>query len=201
MSRVARPAPAPVPDLARCLGGVLLLGALVFPGSVRAAGGSSGAGGATPPPSSTENRRVQNDTTQEPIMAQRVLPASVQLEGHVHTLANEPLAGLRVRLFSNGVALETVTTDADGAFLITANPPAGENNTSDLWIESPDPEKYIDVNVLLAAGRVAREQRLYSACTPEVKVTASGAAVEVTMFSIDEKKNALVQSKCLETEP
>lgn len=198
MDRTSSAAFAPLLPLGRPLLGAVLLAALLAPSAAFAAGGASGGSAPTIP---TEPRRIREDVTADTTVPQRGLPASVRIEGQVHTVSNEPLANLRVRLFSNGVSLETVTTDMDGSFQLSANPMVGENNTSDLWIETPDPEKYVDVNVLLSAGRVAREQRLYSACTPQVNVTANGAAIDVTMFSIDEEKQALAESKCLETEP
>jgi len=147
-----------------------------------------------------EARRIQDAS--EPLSAAlRMLPESIRIEGKVHDKAGKPLEGFRVRLFWNGLSLEAVRTDVDGSFLLSKNPPAGENNTADLWIESPDPDRYLDVNVILVAGKAAREHDIFSACTATVDVTGTGALVDVTMFSPDERKEMVQESRCLESEP
>lgn len=179
------------------LGGLALL---AVPTPVAAAPGSTDRATGSPA-NPGDTRRIQNDASQPLSSAMRALPESVQIEGKVHDKAGKPLEGFRVRLFWNGMSLEAVTTDVDGSFLLSKNPPGGENNTTDLWIESPDPERYVDVNVILSEGRNARDNNLFSACTATVDITATGATVDVTMLSPDERKQMVQESRCLETEP
>lgn len=183
------------------LGGLALLALLALPAPAGAAPGSNTDRTSGSPANPGDARRVQNDVSQPMSAAMRALPQSVRIEGKVHDKAGKPLEGFRVRLFWNGMSLETVTTDVDGSFLLSKNPPAGENNTTDLWIVSPDPERYVDVNVILSEGRNARDNKLFSACTATVDVTATGATVDVTMLSPDEQKQMVQESRCLESEP
>jgi hypothetical protein len=174
---------------------------LAVPGFARAASGGTNDRNVGTVGNPGESRRVQNEASTLLSNALRVLPESVRIEGTVHDKAGKPLEGIRVRLFWNGMSLEAVRTDVDGSFLMSKNPPAGDENTTDLWIESPDPDRYVDVNVILAAGKSARDNGIFSACTATVDVSGTGAIVDVTMFSPDERKETVQQSRCLESEP
>lgn len=159
--------------------------------------GSAGDRGSPTPNSPATPRRRADDRTGDAVLAQRAIPQSVQLEGVVKSVAGKPLANIRVKLFSNGIMIETAVTDPDGRFRLNANPMSGGNNTSDLWIESPDLELYLDANVLLSAGKTARERGIYPECTPVIKLSSTTTVVEVTMYSRDEKKKAIAESDCL----
>ncbi|MBZ0266891.1 carboxypeptidase-like regulatory domain-containing protein [bacterium] len=174
---------------------------VALPGLTAAASGGSGGGAVGNVGTPGEPRRVQNDASSVLSAALRVLPESVRIEGKVHDKAGAPLEGIRVRLFWNGMSLEAVRTDVDGSFLLSQNPPAGDDDTTDLWIESPDPDRYVDVNVILLAGKSARDNNIFSACTAKVDITGTGAMVDVTMLSPDERKEMVQQSRCLESEP
>ena len=166
-------------------------------GAAQAAPGDSGGGSSAPLPS--EPRRVRHDSALDAV-GQRMLPASVRIQGTVRDPSGAPMADVRVRLFWNGASLEAVRTDVDGTFAMSENPPSGENHTVDLWFESPDLERYVDVNVVLAAGRSARENGIFSSCTPQVSVSGRGATVDVTMLSLDENKKLVQESGCLKSE-
>jgi hypothetical protein len=117
----------------------------------------------------------------------------------VSDVAGNALAGIVVKMFTNGVLKANAKTDVDGSFEIEANPMSGGNNTTDLWFQSPDPDQFLDTNVVLASGKVARERNLFPECTQKVDLLGNFVEVEVKMMTQEERKNALVETKCLET--
>lgn len=172
------------------LGLGLLLAALAggaLPGTSLAASGSTGTGSA---PIQT------NENPGQAIVPQRAIPQTVEIAGIIQNSAGDRLPGIRVKLFSNGVSVESATSGPDGTFSLTANPMAGAQQTTDLWIESPDPEIYLDENVVLMASSAARH--LFPECTSTVDLQRNATNIIVTLFSSDEKKDAVRESKCLE---
>lgn len=184
----------------RFLVSVALAGLVLAPGSLPAApaGGTTGSSGfATPPSMGSQKQRIER-STQESLTGQRDPDAAFQIGGRVYDGNGVPLSGVLVKMFTNGTLAAHARTDVDGAFSIAANPMSGGNNTTDLWFESPDPAKYLDSNVLLACGEVAREKNLFPRCTQKVEILGSFAEVEVTMMTPDERKESLAQTECLE---
>ena len=180
---------------------IAVWGVLVLPSAALAAGtggGASGGGGGAPPPSiGTQEQRIMESTTQESFSGQRGDEAAFEISGRVFDGSGLPMSGILVKMFTNGTLSAHAKTDVDGAFSITANPMIGGNNTTDLWFESPDPEKILDSNVVLAAGEVAQEKNLIPRCTQKVELLGNYAEVEVTMMTPDERKISLEQSGCL----
>jgi hypothetical protein len=153
-------------------------------------GGGAGGGDVIPPP------RIVGRTTGDAVRGQQ-LPG-LDFEGTVVNGEGVPIGSVRVKMFSNGRVVAHTTTDADGTFLLQGNPMRDENHTTDLWFESPNPKRYIDVNVLVSAAKGAVEKGLFPPCTPRVTLHNNTAVIEVTMMSAEERQNDLVTSQCLE---
>lgn len=179
---------------------LLLSAILLVAAAASAPAGPGGAGDVPTPvnPGIPQERRVLEDVTGSPITPGREAPAGIQVDGRVVTGSGAPLAGVLVKVFSNGVVTATERTDSDGSFAVRANPAVGGNNTTVLWFESPDPERYLDSQAVLHEGTVARELGLFPPCVQKTEIAGSNAQIEVTMMTLDERKAALEQSRCLE---
>jgi hypothetical protein len=187
----------------RILSIAALTGLVLGPGAEAIAassgGGTSGGGVPTDPGANimVQEKRISEDT-QIDHTGMRDPTAAFQISGRVYNGSGEPMAGILVKMFTNGTIAAHAKTDVDGAFSIEANPMTGGNNTTDLWFESPDPEAILDSNVVLATGKVARERGLIPSCTQKVDILGSFAEVEVIMMTPDQRKESLEQSQCLE---
>jgi hypothetical protein len=166
-------------------------GALAAPGDVGSAGSSSDPGTFIEDRWGVETRDARN------LVPQESAPSGLQLGGTVHDLAGRALSGVVVKLFTNGVTAAQALTDVDGSFEIRANPMLGEDLTAELWFQSANPS-FLDANVVLAAGRVARERHLFPPCTQKVELLGDATAVTVTMLTLEERTQAILDSDCLE---
>jgi hypothetical protein len=181
---------------------VLILGALtVLPGTapVRAAGGGPGSGGGDvggPVMDPRRNQDVSGDVT----VAQRSPTAAVQLEGRAVDAGGKPLGGIVVKVFANGVLVASTKTEGDGTFLLDAHPMREPKGSAVIWFQSPDPERYVDASVVLWASKAAEAGRLFPECTQLLKTVGGTGKIEVTMRSVDERKLAVIESRCLEGE-
>ncbi len=165
-------------------------GLLVFASLAFAAPGDP-----APPPEPPDTRDVAGRSGSSPV-PQRADAASVAVEGRVTDGAGKPLMGVPVKLFADGVTVSATNTLADGTFRISANPMHRENGSAVLWVQSPDPEKYVDANVVLWSSDAAKAAGLFSPCTLSLEGVIGGT-VEVKLRSADELKAAVVASKCL----
>ncbi len=157
-----------------------------------AAPGDTAPGGPTGPP----DFRDPAGGSGSPPVPQREGSASVALEGRVTDSAGKALMSVPIKLFTDGVTVTTTTSLADGTFRINANPMHRDKGSAVLWVQSPDPEKYVDASVVLWASDVAKSAGLFSPCTPSLE-GALGGTLEVTLRSADELKASVVASKCL----
>jgi hypothetical protein len=151
------------------------------------AGGGAGGGSILPPPSGNPTRDPGN------LGRQAALPG-LDLEGKVVDAAGAPVGGVRVKMFASGIIAGSTRTASDGTFRLEANPMRGERITTDLWFESPDPDQYIDVNVVLSAAR----NGLFPPCTTRITTRPEGSVIEVTMLSADQMQEQLKRTECLE---
>ena len=71
-------------------------------------------------------------------------------------------------------------------------------DTSVIWFQSPDPRRLLDSHVVLYAGDVARDRKLFPECVQRVNFVGSTASVQVTMLSEEERFAALEKSGCLD---
>lgn len=172
--------------------------ALLAAGGAIAAPGSTGDVPSPNNPGIPQERRILEDVSGSQVVPGREAPASLQVDGRVSTASGAPLGDVLVKVFSNGVVTATARTEPDGAFSVRANPPAGGNNTTVLWFESPDPDRYLDTEAVLAEGTVARDQKLFPECVQRIEIMGNNARLEVTMRTLDERRKALEESRCLE---
>ncbi len=158
-------------------------------------GGSSTGGGPSGVP---ESRRLQRDVSGDPTVAQRGLPPGIVFSGRVADAAGAPLAAVVLKLFVNGAPSASATTDGDGSFSLDANPMADGSDTTVLWFESPDPERLLDVAVVVHAGSMAQERGLFSPCAARVEMIGGSAKVEVTMMTPEERRESVIAAGCLD---
>ena len=116
------------------------------------------------------------------------------IQGKVVDGGGAPLGGVRVKLFAAGILAGHARTASDGTFTLEGNPMRGERITTDIWFESPDPAKYVDVNVVLTAA----QNGLFPDCTPRITPRDGSAVIEVTMRSAEQLREELKRSDCLE---
>lgn len=162
------------------------------PAAFAAPGDTAPGGGASDPP----DFRDQAGRSGSVPTPQREGTASVGLDGRITDSAGKPLMGVAVKLFVDGVTSAATTSLADGSFRMVANPMRRDNGSAVIWVQSPDPEKYLDANFVLWASDAAKSAGLFSPCTPSLEGTAPGN-IEVTLRSADEQKKAIVAANCL----
>jgi hypothetical protein len=174
--------------------GVLLLVAFAAASS-QAAPGDVG----TPPPTPgpIQERRIGEDILGSTTNPTRAVPQSVWIEGTVVDAKGAPIEGVVIKLFANGLVRGTAQSANDGKFSLEGNPPVGGNNSSVIWFQSPAPDRLLDSHVVLYAGDVARERRLFADCVQRVTIAGNTAEVEVTLLSEAERFAALEASGCL----
>jgi len=178
-----------------------ILIALALAGTCGTALAKDGGGGSsTPNPGMPQERRVQQDIGGTTINPSRDAPPGFQIDGSVKDGSGVPMGNVLVKLFNNGVVAASAQTAADGSFRIEANPAVGGENTSVLWVQSPDPARLLDAEAVLSEGSTARASGLFPRCVQRVSVVGSQASVAVTLMTLDELKAAVQQSKCLESD-
>jgi hypothetical protein len=159
-------------------------------------GGGSGGGGGDPMPVAPNQRSLES-VDGSPDSPFRDVPPSFHVEGVVRSAAGVPLAGVTVKMFSNGVVAGSTTTETDGSFEIEGTPELKESTNTTIWFQSLDPERYLDASAVLSVGSVARQRNLVPTCVPRIQITGTSARVEVTMMSAEEWQKELEQSGCL----
>jgi hypothetical protein len=176
-----------------------ILIALALTATAGTAWGKEGGGGSsTPSPGIPQERRIQQEIGGSTLNPTRDAPAGFQIDGTVADGSGSAMGGVLVKLFNNGVVAASAQTAADGSFRIEANPLLGGNNTSVLWIQSPDPERLLDAQAVLSEGSAARQAKLFPRCVQRVDVVGNQATVAVRLMTPDEAKASVEQSKCLE---
>ena len=165
-----------------------------------AAGGGSTSSGSPTGGSPTADPRPHDDISGSPIVAQRGASVNVQLEGRVVDAAGNPLPGIVVKTFANGVLAGSSKTQGDGTFTLAAHPMREAKGSAVVWFQTPDAQRYLDTFVVLWAGKTAQDRHLFPECTPILKSIGNAANLEVTMRSVAERREAVIASKCFEEE-
>jgi hypothetical protein len=151
-------------------------------------GGGGGGGGAGVPPGS-----ARRDPGALPLQGES---AGLQVGGKVVDRAGQPIAGIVIKMFANGMIIASETTDPEGGFEIEGNPQLGGNNTTMLWFEDRGGE-LVPTGVILALGSVAEDRDLYPDCTKKIDFLGNAARIEVTMLTLDQRNADVQQSDCL----
>ena len=172
---------------ARALALTLLLASPALAASPPAGGGSS-----TPEP-----RPVEIGGRVDSSVPQRNTPTALQIAGTVTDSAGSGLPDLVVKVFARGVLAGSARTGADGTFLLDADVMMGPDVTADLWVQSPDPERYVDANVVLSEAKAARDLALFSACTPRAQFFQNATDLKIQMLSPRERQKAVLEQGCL----
>lgn len=163
----------------------VLAALLLVPGIALAAGGDSQV------PEDTLNE--QREGVSPGLMA--VMKGEIRFKGTVLDKSAAPLQGVQVRVYVNGVALHTATTDHVGQydFRILMNTTGKE--TIAVWFQDPS-GKLTPKALVLAENAACKEAKLLSKCYPRV---AFEPVVEsrVHLFDKDTRAQQLVANDCL----
>jgi hypothetical protein len=173
---------------------------LVFLGleapSLWAAEPSVGGGGSDPnpldPPSFERDRN--SGTTNFSDTGQ---PEGLFVQGRITDSSGKALEGIKVKLFSSGLLVSTVQSDAEGKFKISGSPEVSLDRPVDLWFASPD-SRWVDSAVLLSTGAESANE-LRPACTPVIPLLGGSATVEMKMLTFEERRQEISRLRCLET--
>jgi hypothetical protein len=95
------------------------------------------------------------------------------------------------------VSTQGAVTGPDGTFRIDSNVMLGPDVTADLWVQSPDLDKYLDTNVILVAGKAAEELGLIPDCTERATLFGNSMDLQIRMLSPREQKQAVEDAGCL----
>lgn len=141
--------------------------------------------------------RLEQDRDAGSGVALRGQTAGVIIEGNVRNEGGTVLPGVLVKLFGAGTLIDHATTDNEGHYSVAGNPMAGENVSIVLWIQTPDPERYVDRNYIVEAGPAAMERGLFPSCTEEIPVLQGQASFNPILLTLEQTKEELEGSKCL----
>jgi hypothetical protein len=119
------------------------------------------------------------------------------IEGNVRDRDGNVLPGVLVKLFGGGTLIEHATTDNEGRYSVSGNPMGGKDVSVLLWLQSPDPERYVDRNYVVQAGPAAEERGLFPACTERIPVMQGRANYNPILLTLQQTKEELEESKCL----
>jgi hypothetical protein len=166
------------------------LALVVATGAQAAEPGGTGPGSTLPQPLDVSPTRDPGRTAHS-----AALPG-IDISGRVVDAAGRPFGDVRVKLFADGLLVEHARTASDGTFLLQGNPPRDEGTSVDLWFESPDAEKWLDVHAIVRQANVPGE--LSADCTPRVNLMQDAGTIEVTMRTAEQQQEFLKSSQCLQ---
>jgi len=146
------------------------------------------------------NDRVPEDTItpQDEAVSpglQPVMKGEIRFTGMVLDKQAKPLPGAQVRLYVNGVATHTATTDHVGQYNFRVHMNTTGKETIAIWFQDPS-GKLTPKALVLAENAACREAKLLSRCYPRV---AFQPVVEsrVHLFDKDTRAQQLVATDCL----
>jgi hypothetical protein len=121
----------------------------------------------------------------------------VIIEGDVRNEDGTVLPGVLVKLFGGGTLVDHATTNNEGHYSVAGNPMMGENVSVVLWVQTPDPERYIDRDYIVELGPVAEERGLFPSCTEKIPVLQGRANFNPILLTLEQTKTELEESNCL----
>jgi hypothetical protein len=121
----------------------------------------------------------------------------VIIEGNVRNEDGTVLPGVVVKLFGGGTLIDHATTDNEGHYSLAGNPMGGENVSVVVWVQTPDPERYVDRNYIVEVGPAAQERGLFSSCTEKIPILQGRANFNPILLTLEQTKAELEESKCL----
>jgi len=117
------------------------------------------------------------------------------ISGTVTDAGGRVLGGVVIKLFASGTLVEVAHTTAAGAYEMPLPLTVDRDETVVLWFMSTT-ESVLPQSVILKQSSRARSYRLFSACTPEVKMRPQ-MRVDVKLLSENETLAALKGKGCL----
>jgi hypothetical protein len=126
---------------------------------------------------------------------QPVMKGEIRFTGMVLDKHAKPLPGVQVRLYVNGVATHTATTDHVGQYNFRVHMNTTGKETIAVWFQDPS-GKLTPKALVLAENAACREAKLLSKCYPRI---AFQPVVEsrVHLFDKDTRAQQLVATDCL----
>jgi len=173
------------PALDAIVCGALVIGALWLVPAAFAAGGN--------------DSRVPDDQitppSEVPSGLLSVQKGEIRFKGSVLDKQAAPLRGIQVRVYVNGVAVHTVTTDHVGQYDFRVMMNTTGKETIAMWFQDPT-GKLTPKALVVAENAACRNAKLLSKCYPRV---AFEPVVEsrVHLFDKDTRAQQLVATECL----
>ena len=117
------------------------------------------------------------------------------ISGNVTDANGQTLGGVVIKLFASGALVQVAHTTAAGAYEMPLPLNVDKDETVVLWFMSTT-ESVLPQSVVLKQSSRARSSRLFSACTPEVRMRPQ-MRVDVKLLSENETLAALKGRGCL----
>jgi len=117
------------------------------------------------------------------------------LEGRVADAAAEPLAGVRVKAFADGLLRADAVSDSSGRYALTFPVEVDADPSVIVWW-LPEATGLVPELLVLRESAAARRLSLWSACLPRLEL-GPRLVYDVTLLGEREKLDALAASDCL----
>jgi hypothetical protein len=160
--------------------------ALLAPGAALAAGG-----GDSRVPEDTIN--TQKEGVSAGLLA--VMKGEIRFTGTVLDKQTNPLRGVQVRVYVNGIAVHTATTDHVGQYDFRVMMNTTGKETIAMWFQDPS-GKLTPKALVLAENAACKEAKLLSKCYPRVAFEPVVQS-RVHLFDKDTRAQQLVANDCL----
>ncbi|KPJ61352.1 MAG: hypothetical protein AMJ46_01185 [Latescibacteria bacterium DG_63] len=147
---------------------------------------------AVPPP---EQQPPEQTTRAEPPQFLRPIEGETSIGGMVMDQTQNPMSGVQVKLFVDGLNVASTTTDLAGSYDLRYPIDIGKDKTVILWYVAPGTE-WVPKAVVLHESRAAISARLISSCIPRVQVNPF-LEFNVQMVDVATRNKQIAKSGCL----
>lgn len=149
---------------------------------------------AVPPP---DDKPLEQTKRQEPPQFLRPIEEETSIGGLVSDQAQNPMPGVEVKLFIDGLNVASTVTDLGGAYSLRYPIDIGKDKTVMLWYVAAGTETdWVPKSVVLHESRAAVTHHLISSCIPRVQVKAF-LEFNVQMVDVPTRNRQIAQSNCL----
>ncbi len=146
------------------------------------------------PPTGGEVPPEQSKAEQPPDFI-RPVEGATSITGQVSDQNQNPMQGVKVKLFVDGLLVASATTDAAGSYALRYPIDVGKDKTVMLWYVA-DAAQWVPKSVVLHESRAAQAVGLISRCIPRV-VVKPFLEFNVQMVDVATRNRQLAQSGCL----
>jgi hypothetical protein len=147
---------------------------------------------AVPPP---DQQPPEQTARSEPPQFLRPIEGETSIGGLVSDQMKNPMSGVQVKLFVDGLNVASVPTDLAGAYNLRYPIDIGKDKTVVLWYVASETD-WVPKAVVLHESRAALSARLISSCIPRVQVKPF-LEFNVQMVDVSTRNRQVAQSGCL----